>query len=212
MNVPFSTEQFFNVFENYNRSVFPVQFILVLLGIWVLYRIHSGKKTTKRKVDILLAAIWIWSGLVYHILNFSAINKAALVFGSIFIVQGLLFLLSAIKEQTTEDIDFKGAKNILGYFLLFFGLLIYPVIGFLIEQSPERIISLGLPCPTTLFTLGVLIVRSPKVPWFLLIIPCLWSVIGLSAAINFGVYQDYMMIVATVLVCMFNYKRKCEKN
>jgi hypothetical protein len=212
MKIPFTTEQFFTVFEHYNQSVFPVQLILILLGIWVSYRIHSGKKAHKKQVDFLMAVLWIWSGLVYHIVNFSAINKAAIVFGSLYILQGLLFLFVATKEQTTDAINQKGIKGYLGYFFLVFGLLLYPIIGFLLEQTPERIISLGLPCPTTLFTLGILILRSPKIPWYLLIIPCLWSLIGLSAAINFGVFQDYMMIIGAVIVCVFQRKKTGESN
>ena len=52
------------------------------------------------------------------------------------------------------------------------------------------------PCPTTIFTIGVmLIARGIWVIW-LSIIPFLWSLIGLAAAIQLGIPEDLAMPVA----------------
>lgn len=87
----------------------------------------------------------------------------------------------------------------LGYLFILFGLVIYPVISFAVEQSLARTIALDLPCPSTILTFGFLMLTDRKLMKYFIIIPSLWTVFGLSAAINFGVYQDFMMIVVAIL-------------
>jgi hypothetical protein len=64
------------------------------------------------------------------------------------------------------------------------------------------------PCPTTIFTFGILLWTIKKVPAYLLVIPFLWSIVGISAAINLRVPQDYGLVVAgflgTILILIQN--------
>jgi hypothetical protein len=99
------------------------------------------------------------------------------------------------------------AKVYFGVFFAIFGLIIYPVAGLFIHGTSAPVISLGLPCPTTIFTLGFFMLANSKFPKYLLIIPSLWAVIGLSAAINFGVYQDFMILIAASFAIYFVNKR-----
>jgi hypothetical protein len=55
------------------------------------------------------------------------------------------------------------------------------------------------PCPTTIFTFGILLWATKPVPGYLLVIPFLWSIVGMSAALNLQVPQDYGLVVAGVL-------------
>ncbi|MCF8230487.1 MAG: DUF6064 family protein [Bacteroidales bacterium] len=57
-----------------------------------------------------------------------------------------------------------------------------------------KVISLGLPCPRTILTFGFLMLALQGFKKYLLIIPSIWTIIGLGAAINFGVLQDFMML------------------
>jgi hypothetical protein len=56
----------------------------------------------------------------------------------------------------------------------------------------------GLPCPTTIFTVGMFVWLKPKAPWWLLIVPLLWSGIGMTAVVYFGVLEDAMLPIATI--------------
>jgi hypothetical protein len=47
------------------------------------------------------------------------------------------------------------------------------------------------PCSLTIFTLGVLVLAVERVPLRLLVVPVLWSGIGLVAAVQLGVPADY---------------------
>ena len=57
----------------------------------------------------------------------------------------------------------------------------------------------GLPCPTTIFTFGILIWTVKKIQIYVVIIPLLWSLIGFSAALNLGVKEDFGLLIAGVL-------------
>jgi len=208
MKIPFTTEQFFNIFGNYNLTVFPVQIIILILGFAGLFFLHSRETYRNKIIGSYLGLLWIWMGVVYHISFFSKINEAASVFGGIFILQGILILLNTIiHDKLTFTFESK-AKDYLGYFFILFGLIIYPIIGYYAEGPISRTISLGLPCPSTIFTLGFFMLTNDKFPKYLLIIPTLWAFAGLSAAIQFGVYQDFMLIFAALIANIFLIKKK----
>ena len=212
MKTPFTTEQFFNVFEKYNSTMFPLQLIIILLGIVGLFLLKSKYSFKNKLIGGYLGVLWLWMGLAYHIGFFAEINKAAFVFGGFFILQGLLILYNTfVKGQLIFDFVPK-AKDYIGYFFIIFGLILYPIIGYFMVDSLTKTISLGLPCPTTILTFGFLMLTNNKFPKYLLIIPSLWALIGLSAAINFGVYQDFMILITAIIADIVLVKRKALKN
>lgn len=208
MKTPFTTEQFFNVFEKYNSTLFPLQFIILLLGIVGLFLLHSNYSNKNKIIGGFLGAVWIWMGIAYHFVFFAEINKAAFVFGGIFILQGLLILFNSWVKDSLIFTFNPQTKDYTGYFFILFGLIIYPLIGYTLFGTFTKTISLGLPCPTTILTFGFFMLTSSKFPKYLLIIPSLWAVIGLSAAINFGVYQDFMLPLTAIIAVIVLYRKK----
>jgi hypothetical protein len=67
---------------------------------------------------------------------------------------------------------------------------------------------MGLPCPSTIFTFGLFMLTNNKFPKSLLIIPSLWAIVGLSAAINIGVFQDLMILIAAITADIILIRRK----
>jgi len=208
MKLPFSTVQFFNVIEKYNLTIFPFQLIILLLGIVCLFFLHSKSPVKDKLIGVYLGILWIWIGVVYQLVNFTVINKAAFLFGGIFILQGLFILFNTFGKNSLNFTFTLHKKDYLGYFFILYGLLIYPIFSFIIEGSFERTILIGLPCPSTIFTFGFFILASNKFPKYLLIIPSLWAVVGLSAAINIGVFQDVMIALAAITADIILIKRK----
>jgi hypothetical protein len=88
MKVPFTSDQFFNVFENYNTKLFPIQLLILLLGLIALVLVHQKKSSKNILIGSFLGLLWIWIGAVYHLTFFTTINKPAFVFGGLFILQG----------------------------------------------------------------------------------------------------------------------------
>jgi hypothetical protein len=208
MNVPFTTEQFFNVIKDYNVAIYPIQLILIVAGIFTIILIHSKLSFKNELTGGFLGILWIWTGIVYHLVFFTAINKAAYIFGGLFILQGILFLSDTFLRKNLE-FEFKTqSKDYIAYFFIVFGLIIYPVLIYFLENSLQTTITLGLPCPSTIFTFGFLILTNIKFSKYLLIIPSIWAVIGTSAAFNFGVYPDYLMIISAIVANFYLIRRK----
>lgn len=207
MKTPFTIEQFFGVFEKYNATVFPIQFILLLLGITAVVLIHSKQRLKNSLITGFLAFLWFWIGIVYHLIFFTAINKAAYLFSGLFVIQGFFFIIALYRKQLVYQFEGK-TREYLGYFFILFGLIIYPVISYFLEGNYTTTISLGLPCPTTIMTFGFLMLTTRRFPKYLLIIPSLWALIGTGAATNFGVYHDFVMLLSAVIADIYLIGRK----
>ena len=202
MNFPFTAEEFLEVFEKYNTSVWPAQIIFYALALLTVVLTGMGGQLASKIVCFILGLLWLWMGVVYHIIFFTSINPMAFAFGGLFIAQGLIFTYSGLGGR----IRFKNAwnwRNLLGISVTGYGLLIYPVLGSLLGHYYPKTPTLGVPCPTTIFTLGILFFTLDRLPRYVLIIPLLWSVVGFSAAMNLSIEEDFGLLVSGVLAFLF---------
>jgi hypothetical protein len=200
LKIPFTVEQFFGVFGTYNTAIWPVQVLAYLLGIVALAFAFRESKLSAQIVSGVLALFWIWMGVFYHIVYFRVINPAAWFFGIFYVLQGLLFfLMGTICGKLSFRFILKPLP-IIGACFILYAMVIYPLLGIGFGHSYPRAPMFGVaPCPTTIFTFGILLWATKSVPAFLLVIPLLWSVVGMSAAVNLRVPQDYGLVVAGVL-------------
>jgi hypothetical protein len=214
MNIPFTVEQFFAIFESYNKAIWPSQIVAYILGIFVLVLAFREDILSSRIISGILALFWIWMGVFYHIVQFSVINPAAWIFGIFYILQGLLFfLLGTIWGRLAFRFMLKPLP-IIGAFFIFYAMVVYPLLGISFGHSYPRAPMFGVaPCPTTIFTFGILLWAIKAVPVYLLVIPLLWSIIGMSAAVNLRVPQDYGLVVAGLLgtALILNRDRKAKR-
>jgi hypothetical protein len=97
----------------------------------------------------------------------------------------------------------KDIPGFAGIVLLLYALLIYPLAGNLMGHNFPSNPSFGLPCPTTIFTFGILLWTDKKLKIGVLVIPLLWSVIGMSAAMNLGMTEDFGLIISAILSFIF---------
>lgn len=201
--MPFTTEEFLNLFEEYNLSLWPLHMILYSLGIFAILFIMMRKRTEGVAVNVMLAILWFWMGAVYHLLYFSTINSMAFVFGILFIVQSAIFIWTGVLGNQLVyrwKLDLKGLTGLL---FVIFSFLIYPFLSSFFGHSYPQTPTFGLPCPTTIFTFGILLFSAKKVPWYIFIIPLLWSFIGFSAAVNLSMKEDYSLLIAGLIGALF---------
>jgi hypothetical protein len=209
MTIPFTTEQFMAVFRDYNTDIWPIQIILYAMALITVIFTLFKFKSRDRVNGFLLSFLWIWMGIIYHLTYFTDINKAAYLFGSLFIVQGGLFAYEGIiKDRLTFQYP-DNFQGIAGAILIIYALLLYPFIGFFISghlfpSAP----TFGLPCPTTIFTFGLLLWTKKVFAKYLLIIPLLWTIIGFNAALWMGVIEDYGLLIGGIIAAGFLIFRK----
>lgn len=208
MALPFTPEQFLNIFTQYNLAVFPLQIVFMILGIVALGLVIKKSQLSDRIILLILSFFWFWMGLVYHILFFSTINPLAYVFGMLFIVEAVLLFYIGVIKKRIGFILVKDRYTLIGLVFIAYALLIYPIIGTFVGHGYPRLPTFGLPCPTTIFTFGIFLMADKKFPLTLLLIPFIWSIIGFFAASSLGITEDYMLLVTgvtcTALIIMKN--------
>src|SRR6056297_3629740 len=191
MNIPFSVEEFMSVFRLYNSSFYFMPPVMYILGIGSIGLLFSRRAVSNRIVSGILAFFWVWMGAVYHIGYFRSINGASVIFGMFFIVQGLVFLLyGSVAGRITFHVV-PSVKSAMSIIFILYALIIYPLLGHLLGHVYPASPVFGMaPCPTTIFTFGLLLLSRGQVPIYLYLIPFLWALVGLSAAVNLAVYED----------------------
>ncbi|MBN2079670.1 MAG: hypothetical protein JW838_11940 [Spirochaetes bacterium] len=199
MNIPFTTEQFIQVIVDYNTSVWPAQIVLNLLAMSALFFIFTKRPCSERVISAILAFLWIWMGAMYHLVFFTSINKLAYGFGTFFILQGILFVFSGSIRSTLSFSFQRNAFTYIGLAFIIFALILYPIIGYYMGHPYPKQPTFGLPCPTTIFTFGLLLLTDKIVPKYILIIPFVWSIIGFFAAIKFTITEDYGLLAAGII-------------
>jgi hypothetical protein len=200
MNMPFTAEQFLDVFARYNHAIWPLQIVAYALGLAAVVLAFSRAPQAGRVISGILAAFWLWTGIVYHGAFFSQINPAALLFGALFVIQGVLWLCAGVLRDRLVFDARGGAIAVVGGLAVLYTLLVYPLLGAAFGHGYPYAPMFGVaPCPMTIFTFGLLLWTRPRLPRYLLVIPFLWSLVGFSAALSLGIREDFGLLVAGLL-------------
>ena len=195
MNLPFTTGQFLDLFGAYNATIWPMQYFLIFLAVAVVAAAARPARFTALPA-VVLALLWAWSGLVYHLTFFRTINGAALIFGMLFVVQ------AAVMGLESRSLAFRFTRTWRGWTgaaLVVYALVLYPVISYLVGHRYPETPTFGAPCPVTIFTLGVLLWAERPPRWHVAAIPLVWSLIGTSAAVSLGMLEDFGLAAAALV-------------
>lgn len=200
MNMPFTTEQFLEVFRTYNATFRTMPILTYALGIAAIVLLFRPVRHRGRWIALILSFFWVWNGAAYHLGFFRAINNAAVIFGGLFVLQGLLFLVAGVLRDRLHFEATLGPRGAIGSLFVVYAMIIYPVLGSMAGHAYPASPVFGMaPCPTTIFTFGMMLFVRDRVPVFLLVIPLLWSIVGLGAAANLGIYEDFGLTAAGLL-------------
>lgn len=199
--MPFTTEQFLNVFVEYNAAIWPAQIGMYILGLIAIAALWIRKPLASRLILFILVSMWAWNAIGYHFLFFSDINPAAKVFAGFFMLQAMLFAMCAIATQCVAFQVGRDFRSVAGLALIIYAMAIYPVLGIKAGHGLMLGPMFGVaPCPTTIFAIGMLMLaRGPWVVW-LSVIPLLWSMVGLAAALQLGIPEDLGLPIAGFLL------------
>lgn len=199
MNFPFTTDEFLNVFRLYNESIFPAQIAFYILGGTALYLLIARKPWSGRAIGGILGLFWLWMGIVYHILFFAKINPAAYAFGGLFVLEGLLLLYVGVWKNGLAVGFEPDGRSVIGMALIAYAMIVYPLIGIAAGHAYPYSPVFGVaPCPSTIFTFGILMQQREGRNVPVLIVPVLWALIGFFAAVNLGIVEDIGLLIAAI--------------
>jgi hypothetical protein len=198
--LPFTTEQFLGVFERYNQAIWPMQVVAYLLGLAAVALAIRPARHSDRVVSAILAFFWLWTGAAYHLAFFRQINPLAAAFGVAFILQAILF---AVSGMARERLTFRAGTDritLVGWLFVGYAMVAYPLIGTWLGHGYPRSPGFGVaPCPTAIFTFGLLLWTRSPVPIYRLLIPFAWSLLGAWAAVALGIREDIGLLIAGLL-------------
>jgi hypothetical protein len=198
MQLPFSTEQFFGVFRQYNETVWPAQIILLMLALGAVALVIFPRRWSGVAISAILAFLWAWLGLAYHLAFFASVNPLAYVFSAVSVGGAIVFIWQGVARRRLEFGMGRGARTLVGFVLVLFAVAVYPAWSIYAGHRYPALPTFGLPCPTTIFTLGILAFLAPPYPRSPFLVPVLWCFVGAQAAFLLGVSQDLGLIVAGI--------------
>jgi hypothetical protein len=145
-----------------------------------------------------LAFLWLWAGVVWCLVFFGQYRFIYYVAGVMLIAQGVLLFLYGF-GMLKPSLSFKfrpDSYSVIGVLVILYAMVIYPIIGQLTGLSYPKAPIFGVaPCPVCIFTFGLLLLADRRVPASILVIPLMWSLLGIVAGAWFGIFADFGMAV-----------------
>jgi hypothetical protein len=195
MRLPFTPDEFLAVFAEYNRAFWPIVVALWVTTAAILALVWRNPARYSRIMSFWLAGLWLWNGVAYHAFLFTSINPAAWLFAGFFSIEGLLLVWAGLRLE----VEYFSSLRAVGGGLAIYALA-YPILTVGLTHGYPAAPTFGVPCPTAILTIGLLLTTRGGVPVGLAIVPALWGFVGGSAALILNVPTDYVLIVAGVLL------------
>lgn len=198
--LPFTVEQFYNVFAQYNESVWPMQIVLYAIGFAILLLLARAQPTNDRVISILLAGLCVWTAVTYYFLFFTRITGSGWIIGAVLLGGGLWLGWTGGRRGRVRFAQRGDLRGSVGGLLIFYALVAYPLVGLAVGHCYPAMPTFGLPCPVTIFTVGMLLLTSSPVPRSVFVAPAVWGLFGgTGSTFLLGVYQDAGLLLAGII-------------
>jgi Family of unknown function (DUF6064) len=117
----------------------------------------------------------------------------------------VIFILDMFSKQMTYEIPQPGWRLYVSLFMMAWGIILYPLTGYMIGHRYPRVPLFGaMPCPTNIFTLGILTAfASTQLEIIALFILSSMAVIGAVKAAVVGydgerIYEDIALLASGI--------------
>jgi hypothetical protein len=179
----FSQRTYGSLVASYNADVWPLQPVLVALGLAALVvALRSRSPLHARWVWLLLGGAWLWVAWAFHFSRFSTINWAAPYLAWVFALQGLALLWVGAVRQGLCFHARAPVRTGMGAGIVCLALLVWPLVVPGLGRPWAQAESFGsMPDPTAIATIGFLLL-APKAAWWLMAVPLAAGALGLTMA------------------------------
>jgi len=202
-------EDFMMVLESYNLAIWPLQIFSYILIIVALFFSFKSTKYSLKIILGILSLLWLFNGIVFSLLYWAPSHLFGYVFGICFTLQGLIFLYGLKKSDIT--ISFPGITyTSIGIIFVVYAIIGYQVFGYYLGHIYPKFFPVGLvPCPTTIFTFGIFLIISKRIPIIYYAIPLIIAIGGILA-VNIGIYEDIGLIITGLLGAILIIRREMQ--
>ncbi|KQW39930.1 DUF6064 family protein [Rhizobacter sp. Root404] len=199
MHIPLTIDQFFGVIRQYNIAVWPTQVLLLAIALLAVYLAVRPHRHSGVVISAILGFLWLWTGLAYHLAFFAAVNPLAYAFAAASVVGASVFIRQGVIQRRLRFHATVGAWPMLGMGLIVLALAVYPAWSIVAGHRYPELPTFGLPCPTALFTVGMLSLLTAPYPRAPLAVPVAWCFVGAQAALFFDVPPDLTLLAAAAV-------------
>lgn len=205
-------QQFFAMFARANTQVWPLQLAWYAAAIAAVAVAIRPIGRSSQLIAGFLAVYYAWLGIVFFAINYSSISDHALAQGAMFVLGGVLFLVAGVIRQDLRFHARWDLAGVTGGAMMLYALAVYPVIGNVTGHFFPAAPLFGLaPCPSVIFTAGLLLWTRPPMPIYVLVVPLVWLMAQTPTdALAFGVVGDvarpFVGVLATGLLAWRDYR------
>ena len=202
MSVPFTFEEFLEMLERFNNDWWPLHLIMYALAIAAIYFAIRKTSYSGKIVTAILAFFWIWVGTVFNMLYFSKLYQMAYLFVVLYILEGIILAWVGIFRKNLTFSVRADLFGLTGGIMIIYALIGYPLVGYATGRGFLHLLYSGMmPCPTAIFTLGILLWSDKPMPKIVPVIPVIYALSGFVPA-KLGVVEDVGLVVAGVVTAI----------
>ncbi len=190
------------LFAAYNPAIWPLQ-LVAYAGVVILLSLIVARpsRRTDQLVSGFLAVVWLFIGIVFHGLFVRRMDAAqSVVYAAGFAIQAALLVAYGVVGHRVVFARAGHVSSVVGWTAVAYALVVYPLLGIALGHPyPQAPLFGAAPCPTTILTLGVLLLARPPLPRLLLVVPLAWALVATPAAVGRGIVEDVAMLLVAVL-------------
>ncbi len=173
----------------YNQALFPFSILvpsaLALMAIvLVIFSFARRDARSNALMKLFLALLYMIAGLetLYHV--FLAEVIVGYIVGAVIMwVFSLLFVWDVFHKQTAFRLSSRTDLRILSLLLMIYGIFVYPLVEWVLGFTWPEMVFFGAECPSTIFTIGLLIGSIPRVN------KVIYTVLSAGAVISGGIFS-----------------------
>lgn len=196
----FTMHEFLTMIAEYNVRLWPVALIAYAVGIAAVVLVLRKAPFASTFAAGVLALFWLWTGVVFNALVFTALWPAAIVVGVLFVIQAVLLTVSGVMRAQLRFRVTADVFGVAGGLAILYALVGYPAVAALMGRGYPELLLLGMVgCPTVTFTLGWLLWSVRPLPKTVLVIPVFYALMMGGTAASLGIVEDVGLVVAAVV-------------
>jgi hypothetical protein len=196
----FTMQEFLTLIADNNGRFWPVALIAYALGVAAVILVVRKAAFASRFAAGVLALFWLWAGVVFNGLAFSALFQGAMVVAVLFVIQAILLVVTGVARSRLRFDVTADAAGVVGGLAILYAAVGYPVVAALMGRGYPESLLVGLtPCPTVVFTLGWLLWSRRPLPKAVLVIPVFYALAMGATAASMGIVEDLGLVVIAVV-------------